>query len=170
MIGSDLLVAPIVKPDVTRRLVYLPKGTWYDYWSSKKYEGATMIAADAPLDTVPMFVRAGAILPMGPEMNYVGEKAMDPITFNVYPDDKGSASVTLYEDDGVSPAYRQNGFRRTIVNARRVAGGYTVSIGAPDGSYNPGPRRFGFLVKPGVQIRNAIILSDDGTARSVTIR
>jgi alpha-glucosidase len=170
MIGNDLLVAPIVKPDVTRRLVYLPKGVWYDYWTNKKYEGDTMIAADAPLEMVPIFVRAGAILPTGPEMNYVGEKPFDPITFNIYPDDKGSASVTLYEDDGVSPAYKQDGFRRTSINARRIAGVYTISVSAPDGQYNPGPRKFNFLIKSGAQMRNAISVLDDGAARSVTIK
>src|SRR6185503_8609525 len=87
MIGNDLLVAPVVKPDVTRRLVYLPKGTWYDFWTNKKYEGGTMLIAEAPLETVPMFVRGGAIIPIAPEMNYTGEKPQDPITFNIYPDD-----------------------------------------------------------------------------------
>src|SRR5258705_7316171 len=130
MVGNDLLVAPVVKPDVTRRLVYLPKGTWYDFWTNKKYEGGTMFTADAPLETVPMFVRAGAIIPMGPEMNYTREKPQDPITFNIYPDDQGSASMTLYEDDGVSPAYKQAGFRRTSVTVKRVGPSYVVIAGA----------------------------------------
>ncbi|HKV35282.1 MAG TPA: glycoside hydrolase family 31 protein, partial [Pyrinomonadaceae bacterium] len=92
MIGEDVLVAPIVKPDVTRRLVYLPTGTWYDYWTNKKYAGGTMIAVDAPLDTVPMFVRAGAMIPTVPPRNYVGEQPADPVTFVIYPDDKGFAA------------------------------------------------------------------------------
>ena len=79
MVGNDLLVAPIVKPDVTRRLVYLPAGSWYDYWTNKKYAGGTMISVDAPLDVVPMFVRAGAIIPVGPPLNYIGEKPVDPL-------------------------------------------------------------------------------------------
>jgi alpha-glucosidase len=170
MIGNDLLVAPIVKPDVTRRLVYLPKGSWYDYWTNKKYEGGTMISAAAPLETVPMFVRAGAIIPTAPEMNYIGEKPQDPITFNIYPDAKGSASMTLYEDDGVSNAYRDRGFRRTLVNVSRVGMSYTVNIGAPDGRYNPGPRKFSFLIKPATQTRNVNTVADTGTARSITIK
>lgn len=170
MIGDDILVAPVMKPDVTRRLVYLPKGTWYDYWTNKEYEGGTMIAADAPLETVPMYVRAGAIIPTGPELSYVSQKPMDPITFNIYPDDKGSASVTLYEDDGASPAYKQGAFRRTNVIARRVAGRYSVSVGTPEGSHNPGPRKFSFLIKSGTQTRNPTAFADDGTARSVTLR
>ncbi len=169
MIGNDLLVAPIVKPDVTRRLVYLPQGTWYDYWTNKKYEGGTMISADAPLETAPMFVRAGAIIPTAPEMNYIGEKPWDPITFNIYPDDKGSASMTLYEDDGVSNAYRQGAFRRTIVNARRVGAGYVVTKSAPQGIYQPGGRRLSFIVKSANGAPRAATVTDDGSSQTIRI-
>jgi len=102
---------------------------------------------DAPLDVVPMFVRAGAIIPLGPSLNYVGEKPVDPITFNIYPDDNGSASSSLYEDDGLSPAYKRGVFRRTALSVRRGPRGFVVSIGAPEGTYNPDPRRFNFIVK-----------------------
>jgi len=171
MIGNDLLVAPIVKPDVTRRLVYLPKGVWYDYWTNRKYDGGTMISVEAPLETAPMFVRGGAIIPSAPEMNYTGEKPVDPITFNLYTDDKGNASTTLYEDDGISPAYKQGSFRRTTLTATRAGGVFTINIGAAEGSYNPGPRKFSFVIKSlGGQARSATTIADNGTARSVTIR
>jgi len=145
MIGNDLLVAPILKPDVSKRLVYLPAGTWYDYWTNKKYAGGTMISVDAPLDTVPMFVRGGAMIPVGPSMNYVGEKPADPITFKIYPDDNGSASGALYEDDGLSPAYKTGAFRRTTFTARRGPRGFTGSVASQEGTYNPGPRRTNFV-------------------------
>ncbi|HEY0763383.1 MAG TPA: TIM-barrel domain-containing protein [Pyrinomonadaceae bacterium] len=148
MVGSDLLVAPIMKPDVTRRLVYLPAGSWYDYWTNKKYAGGTMISVEAPLDTVPMFVRAGAIIPVGPALNYIGEKPVDQITFSIYPDDAGTASTTLYEDDGLTPSYKNGVFRRTTINFRRGV----VSVGAAEGSYNPPPRKFNFVVKTGTRI------------------
>jgi alpha-glucosidase len=143
MIGDDLLVAPILKPDVTRRLVYLPAGSWYDYWTNKKYAGGTMISVEAPLDTVPMFVRAGAIIPTGPALNYVGEKPVDPITFNIYPDNNGSASTTLYEDDGLTPSYKNGNFLRTAITFRRGE----TSTKTVEGNYNPGPRKFNFVVK-----------------------
>src|SRR5256714_7546959 len=79
MVGKDLLVAPILKPDVTRRLVYLPAGTWYDYWTNKRYGGGTTVNVEAPLETGPTFVRGGGGLPVGPSLNYVGEKPADPI-------------------------------------------------------------------------------------------
>src|SRR6266436_4043946 len=169
MVGNDLLVAPMLKPDLTRRLVYLPQGTWYDYWTNKKHSGGTTIRVDAPLETVPMFVRAGAIIPTAPEMNYIGEKPWDPITFNIYPDDKGSASTTLYEDDGVSNAYRQGAFRRTIVNARRVGAGYVVTKSAPQGIYQPGGRRLSFIVKSANGAPRAATVTDDGSSQTIRI-
>ncbi|MFS8084860.1 MAG: glycoside hydrolase family 31 protein, partial [Acidobacteriota bacterium] len=169
MIGEDLLVAPIVKPDVTARLVYLPKGVWYDYWTNKKYEGGTMVRIDAPLETVPMFVRGGAIIPLAPPMNHVGEKRLDPITFAIYPDANGSASTTLYEDDGSSPAYKDGAFRHTRVNVKRAVNGYLASIGAPSGRYNPGPRRFSLVIKS-APTSKAVNVADDGRVREIEIK
>ena len=161
MIGSDLLVAPILRPGLTARLVYLPAGTWYDYWTGQKIPGGRMVHAEAPLEQVPLYVRGGAIIPMGPEMNYVGEKATDPITFEIYPDGQGKAEAALYEDDGVSPAYRNGVFRRTGV---KYAGGQ-VEVSAPSGSYQPGARKFVFSVRGG----KAVELSDDGKAHKVSV-
>jgi alpha-glucosidase len=161
MIGSDLLVAPIVRRDLTSRMVYLPQGTWVDYWTGKRINGGSMIRVEAPLETVPMFVRAGAIIPMGPEMNYVGEKPSDPITFAIYPDDSGEAATALYEDDGVSPSYKQGVSRRTRVTASRSAGVVQVNIDAPEGSYNPGRRSFIFIIKQSPTPRSVVV---DGAA------
>jgi alpha-glucosidase len=169
MIGDDLLVAPVMSPNVTERLVYLPKGVWYDYWTNKKYSGESTVRVDAPLETVPMFVRAGAILPLAPPMNYVGEKPLDPVSFSVYPDDKGSAATTLYEDDGTSPAYKNGVFRRTAINAKRLAGGYMVTIEAPEGRYNPGRRQLSFVIQSGSQAGKAVTVSDDGKRQSVRL-
>jgi alpha-glucosidase len=169
MIGDALLVAPIVKPDVTRRLVYLPKGAWYDYWTNKKYEGGAMISVDAPLETVPMFVRAGAIIPTGPQMNYVGEKPVDPVSFNIYPDEKGNASATLYEDDGVSPLYKQGAFRRTSVNVRRVGLGYVVTTEAPQGQYQPGNRNLSFVIRSAGRVPRVVTVADNGSAQTIKI-
>src|SRR5205085_5410617 len=122
-------------------------GTWIDYWTGKRINGGSMIRAEAPLETVPMFVRGGAIIPMGPEMNYVGEKAFDPLTFLIYPDENGQAATTVYEDDGVSPAYKKGVFRRTRVSVSRLRAGFQIKLDSPEGSYNPGPRRLVFVIK-----------------------
>jgi alpha-glucosidase len=170
MIGNDLLVAPILKPDLTHRRVYLPAGAWYDYWTNQKYTGGTMISVEAPLETVPMFVRAGAIIPSGPSLNYVGEKPVDPITFSIYPDDKGTATGSLYEDDGLSPAYKTGTFRRTSLSARRGARGFVVSIGAAEGSYNPGPRKFDLVLKSSERQSKVVTVVDNGRAQQVDLR
>ena len=167
MIGGDLLVAPIVKANVTSRLVYLPPGTWYDYWTKEKYAGGTMIRADAPLQTVPMFVRGGAIIPMAPEMKYVGEKPADPITFAIYPDEKGSASASLYEDDGISPAYQHGAFRRTTITVQRSGPRYVVNLKAPEGSYNPARRNFRFIIYS-AGVGRVLTVPDESRARTVS--
>jgi alpha-glucosidase len=169
MIGTDLLVAPVVKPDVTSRLVYLPRGVWYDYWTGKSYAGGTAHRVEAPLETVPMFVRGGAIIPLGPEMNFTGEKPLSPVTFAIYPDEKGSATVTLYEDDGLSPEYRRGVFRRTTINVERSGGGYVVNVGQPVGTYRAPARNFNFVIKT-PDLARTVTVADRGAAQRVEIR
>jgi alpha-glucosidase len=145
MVGDDLLVAPILRPGITERLVYLPRGTWYDYWTNKKYSGGTMIRVDAPLDTVPLFVRGGAIIPKGPSMNFVGEKPGAPY-FLIYPDAQGKAQVSLYEDDGVSPAYRRGLYRRTGIEALETSKEINIKVNAPEGEFKTPSRILSFLI------------------------
>ena len=91
---------------------YLPKGTkWYDFWTNQLYSGGQKLTLQTALDRVPMFVRAGSILPLGPEMQYVGEKAWDNLELRIYPG--ADASFTLYEDEGDGYNYEQ-GIRSTI--------------------------------------------------------
>lgn len=170
MVGDDLLVAPILKPDVVRRLVYLPRGTWYDYWTSKQYKGNQTINVDAPLDTVPMFVRGGAIIPTIAPMKYVGEKPSDPISFSIYLDQTGSASTTLYEDDGVSPAYRQGMFRRTNIGVRKTVRGFVIDVAAAQGNYNPGERKFNFSIPSFEHISKVVSAPGDGRAHQVELK
>jgi len=165
MIGSDLLVAPILKPGLSARRVYLPEGTWVDYWTGRRHQGKNVIDVAAPLDTVPLFVRAGAIIPMGPEMNWVGEKPVDPITIDIYPDGNGEAASALYEDDGASPDYKRGVFRRTPVKVAGSGGGFQVNLGAPEGTYNPGPRNLVFVIRSAMTPRQVTV---DGKALAVS--
>jgi len=169
MIGTDLLVAPILTAGQTQRMVYLPQGSWYDFWSRKKYVGGSMIRTEAPLDVVPTFIRAGAIIPKWPPMNHVSEKAPNPVTFEIYPDEKGEARTVLYEDDGSSPEYKRGVFRRTAIEVSRSANGYLVAIAAPVGSYNPGKRQFAFVLGVGTMRRQTLRV-DEGRPQSFIIR
>ncbi|MDX6692502.1 MAG: alpha-glucosidase [Blastocatellia bacterium] len=158
MVGTDLLVAPVLKPDVTSRMVYLPEGVWQDYWTGKRYSGSQMIRVEAPLETVPMFVRGGSIIPLGPEMNYTGEKPTDPIAFDIYADDKGEASSALYEDDGTSPAYKQGVFRRTRLSVAAMNRGWQINVAAPEGNYQPAARSFFFNFKSAAAAPRSVTL------------
>ena len=182
MISSDLLVAPILKPGQTARLVYLPAGVWFDYWTGVRQEGGRMIRVEAPLETVPLFVRGGAILPLGPEMNYVAEKPVDPLRFEIYPDGRGEASTSLYEDDGLTEDYRQGSFRQTNVSYRRTPAVDQIDVGAPTGSYHPAPRNLVFAVHPTSTVRQVLVdgkrragsptvaIADDGRIHRIEIR
>lgn len=165
MVGSDLLVAPILKAGSVGRLVYLPEGSWFDYWTGAQLVGGRMIHAEAPLETVPLYVRGGAIVPMGPEMNYVGEKPTDPLTFDIFPDARGTASTTLYEDDGVSPAYRNGAERRTAVTYRSSE----IVVSAPTGTYQPGPRNMVFRVHPASHATEPLQFPDDGRPHTIRL-
>jgi alpha-D-xyloside xylohydrolase len=85
---------------------YLPKGTvWYDYWTNKQYKGGQRVTIETTFDRVPMFVRAGSILPLGPEMQYVGEKTWGNLELRIYPGADGS--FMLYEDEGDNYNYEK---------------------------------------------------------------
>jgi alpha-glucosidase len=157
MVGSDLLVAPILQPNQTSRMVYLPSGVWYDLHGGKKYSGGTMIRVDAPLEVVPLFMRGGSIIPEGPEMNHVGEKPFDPLTFYIHPDEQGRAATTLYEDDGTSPAYKRGISRRTRVTVSPSDKGFEITVGASEGSYQTGARKFLFVAPFDAPVREVTL-------------
>jgi alpha-D-xyloside xylohydrolase len=110
LFGPALLVSPVTTFGARTRDVYLPEGTWYDFWSGAAVAGGRAIDAPAPYDAVPVHVRAGAIVPFGPELQWTDEKAADPLTVFVYTGADGA--FTLYEDDGTSYAYEKGAFAR----------------------------------------------------------
>jgi alpha-glucosidase (family GH31 glycosyl hydrolase) len=106
--GRDILVAPVVEKGATSRALYLPRGTWYDFWSKERTEGGREITRKVDLETIPLYVRAGAIVPMGPVKQYTDEKVEGPLTLWVHPGADGAFS--LYEDDGKTFNYRRGEF------------------------------------------------------------
>jgi alpha-D-xyloside xylohydrolase len=108
MFGPALLVAPITQYQQRSRSVYLPSGAqWYEYWSGRPASSGSIVAA-APYDEIPVFVRAGSIIPYQPDMQYIGEKAADLITLCVYAGANGR--FTLYEDQGTTFDYEKGAF------------------------------------------------------------
>lgn len=108
--GRDMLVAPVVEKGASERKLYLPRGAWYDFWAREKLEGGREISRPVDLATTPLYVRAGAVIPMGPVRQYTEEKVDGPLTLWVYPGSDGA--FTLYEDDGKTFNYRRGDVMR----------------------------------------------------------
>jgi alpha-glucosidase/alpha-D-xyloside xylohydrolase len=129
--GRDVLVAPVFKPGATAREVYLPDGTWYDWWSGKSDQGSKSVQRDVNLETMPIYVRAGAIIPLDPVRQYVMQPVDEPTTIRVYSGANGE--FCWYEDDGESQEYLSGKFawtslkwddasRRLTIERDRAAG------------------------------------------------
>lgn len=154
------MAAPIYRPGIEHRAVYLPQGSWYDWWSGDHYEGPTHILAHAPLERMPLYVRAGAIIPMAPVMQYVNERPLDLLTLHIWP---GTGEWTLYEDDGHTFEYQLGAWATTTYRVR-LDGQVSVEIAARDGAWTPPSRRVVVqVVGVGEQC-----FQDDGTARRLT--
>ena len=112
MFGPAFLVNPVTDNGSRSRSVYLPKQTtWYDFWTGKTIDGGQTIKADAPIETMPLYVKAGSIVPMGPYVQYATEKPADPIELRIYPGADGS--FTIYEDENDNYNY-EKGMYSTI--------------------------------------------------------
>ena len=119
--GRNILVAPVVEKGATSRDVYLPAGYWYDFWTDERVEGGRKISRQVDLETMPIYVAAGTILPLGPVKQHVYEKSDQPLSISIYPGADGS--FLLYEDDGRSFKYRKGewmGVRLDWNDARRT--------------------------------------------------
>jgi alpha-glucosidase/alpha-D-xyloside xylohydrolase len=103
--GRDLLVSPVVEKGASVRRLYLPRGSWYDFWTSERVDGGREIERQVDLETMPLHVRSGAIIPMGPIKQWVDQAVDEPLTLVLYPGADGV--FTLYEDDGTTFDYRK---------------------------------------------------------------
>ncbi|HMI36914.1 MAG TPA: TIM-barrel domain-containing protein, partial [Steroidobacteraceae bacterium] len=132
LFGPSFLVSPVYEYQARTRKVYLPAGTeWTDFYTGKTYTGGQQIEAAAPLARMPLFVRAGAIIPVGPVIEYTGQKPDAPITLCVFTGRDGA--FDLYEDDGVSYGYERGELARIPMKYHEAAG--TLTIGARQGAF-----------------------------------
>src|ERR1035441_5090989 len=137
LLGPALLVSPVTRAGANTRSVYLPAGTsWYDFWTGASLKGGQTIISVSPIETMPLYVRAGSIVPMGPELQYSSEKPADPIELRIYRGADGT--FTLYQDDGESYGY-EKGEHATITLAWKDES-QTLIIGSRTGSF-PGDRK-----------------------------
>jgi alpha-glucosidase len=144
-LGPFILVAPVLDSHSSRN-VFLPSGHWIDYADGKtSYEGGKTIAYEAGLEKTPLFVKAGAIIPMGPVMQFSSEKPLDPLTINIYPVTRTS-SFTLFEDDG-NYGYEQGKYCTTKYECVEKDGEVTVTINARSAHGGYVPETKNYIVK-----------------------
>lgn len=143
MFGPALLVNPITKADATSREVYLPAAAaWYDFWTGEKIAGRRTIQAAAPIDKIPLYVRAGSIVPLGPEVEYAGEKPDAPIELRIYAGADGS--FTLYSDQGDTYAYEHGAYALIPICWNEAS--RTLTIGDRVGNFSGMPERQTFHI------------------------
>jgi alpha-glucosidase/alpha-D-xyloside xylohydrolase len=137
--GRDILVAPVVEQGATERRLYLPRGEWFDFWTEERVEGGREVARPVDLETTPLYVRAGAMLPLGPVKQYTAEVADGPLTLVVYPGIDSQSSV--YEDDGLTLGYQRGEWMRILADWDDSDRRLTLRLADGSQRLEPMPRR-----------------------------
>jgi len=151
--GDEMLVAPITAPadkssGLTAETVWLPKGEWVEWQTGKHFTGPVTVERNFSIEQTPVYLKAGAIVPMQPPMRYTGEKPVDPLIVNLWPLAPGrTSSYSVYEDSGVSVEYQRGVFARTPIKATQTGDTLRVEIGPVQGGYP------GMLKTRGFQLR-----------------
>jgi alpha-D-xyloside xylohydrolase len=175
MIGSGLLVAPVTYYKAKTREVYLPANTsWFDFYTGQQYEGGKTITANAPYERMPIYVKAGSIIPCGPELQHVFEQYADPITLYVFTGANGD--FTLYEDDGQTYNYESG--KNSTIDFKYNDSQKTLTIGKQNGSFEGmlKTRKFEIVMVDGksgagimLQSKSNLVVEYDGTEQSVKL-
>jgi len=163
MLGNFILVSPVYEASKSDRWTYLPVGSdWYNFYNGTKSTGGSWANQSAPLGTLPLYVRAGAIVPMGPPMAYVNQFVPNYLDVHVWPTPPGYGSTfTLYEDDGVSFNFLAGTYAQTAFTTARSTNDFSFTIAARQGTYNPGTRDFFVKIR---DVTNPVSVTVDGAA------
>jgi len=116
MLGDHFLVAPVSEEGAKSIKVFLPEGQWYNYWTNHKFDGKQEIEVATPMDQIPLFVRAGAVIPKQPKMQYTDEFSFDQLTLDIYYGE-GEDSSEIYEDAGDGYEYQKGGFAKRKITS-----------------------------------------------------
>ncbi|OOQ56912.1 glycoside hydrolase family 31 protein [Mucilaginibacter pedocola] len=164
--GDKILVCPVLEPGQTSRKVYLPKGKWYNFWSLEMTEGGQEVEVATPLDTMPLFVKAGSVIPEYPVMQYTNEKPIEEVKLNIYYSDYEVNSF-LFEDYGETFAYEQDIYleKKFIVNGTATSLSIKQSM---EGLYTP--RYEGYHLKiNGLPFKPSKIMADGKEIKEVSV-
>ncbi len=161
MFGPAILVNPVLKQDATHRTVYLPDTPkWYDFWSGVPVKGSQEVEVEAPLERIPLFVRAGSIIPFGPEIEYADEKPAGPLELRIFRGADGT--FDLYQDEGDNYNYEKGA--HAVIPLRWSESGKTLTIGDRQGEYPDMPKDFTVnivWVSPGHGVGEAVETNPD---------
>ena len=163
MLGDSLFVSPVYEASKSDRWTYLPAGSdWYNFYTGSKHTGGTWANQSAPVGTLPLYVRAGGIIPMGPSMAYANQFQPDFMDINIWPTPVGfGSSFKLHEDDGETFDFYAGAYAQTLFTAENDGDEFVVTIGARQGSYNPGARSFYLKVR---DLNAPVTVTVNGTA------
>jgi len=129
LFGKDIMVAPVVEKSASQVKIYLPEGEWIDFSNGTRlYQGKTWIEYPVEIETIPIFVKKGSIIPSMPVMQYIGEDPNYPLLLDIYPAAKNrKASLNVYEDDGISNEYKQDVYAKRIVECKTTQDAFEIS-------------------------------------------
>lgn len=148
MFGHWLLVSPVMRQGQTEKTIQLPPGTWTEWSTGRVYGGGQAVTLPVDAQTwadIPLFIRAGAIIPMQPAMEYVHQHPVTQVTVEVFPA-KDASSFAYYDDDGDTYAYEQGHYYLQELGTQRTAQGAILDVAAPQGSYRPALQDYLFAV------------------------
>jgi alpha-glucosidase (family GH31 glycosyl hydrolase) len=160
--GPSILVAPVTRGGARHWPVYLPRGTWYDFWTGARFDGGGCVEVDAPLEQMPLFIRGGAIVPRAAVHQHVGG-ANDRLIVDMYPE--GESAFVVYEDDGQTRAYEQGGYTLTEVSCSASSNRVRVRFAQTAGqgyAGKPATRPLNLRIRlpappRGVDVRGAVV-------------
>jgi alpha-glucosidase len=140
MLGPDLLVAPILRQGATARSVYLPAGIWFDFWTSEVIRGGRHVLTEANLETLPIFVRAGAIIPMIATQQFISQRLPDVVNLHIWPGTSGR--LNWYEDDGLSLDFRSGAYHERTITLSARSRSTRLRFGTPRGRSRTAVKRW----------------------------
>lgn len=170
MFGEEILVAPVLRKGERVKRVYFPEGEWIDFNDKKtEYLGGEKLPYKAPLNTIPIFVKKGSIIPMMPVMQYIHEKKDYPVTFHIFPNyEDEKASFTLYEDEGENQDYLKDIYSLTNIVCTTLSHAYIIEIRPQDKGFNQSDNR-NFILSLLAEARPKSVLIDGKDADFVPL-
>lgn len=168
--GDSFLVSPVVRAGQTTKEVFLPEGTWFNFWTDEIFQGGKTFNVPAPLKYMPIFIKSGSIIPFAPVMNYSDERPLDTLTLRVYPVETGRSSYTLYEDDGKTTSYQKGQcaattFTQSLASIQNKST-LSLTIGPSTGSFNGKIQHRIYIVEVHGILKQPTIVRVNGISRT----